>query len=168
MPEPDRSPSAGVPKGPCVLRSSRHALSVITTLATAGLLIAAPAAANAATTFRARAVQVAASHRGDPYVYGAIGPHRFDCSGFTLYVFRQVGKSLTHNAAGQYRQTQHIAKTNKRPGDLIFYTSNGSASGITHVAIYAGNGYTWVAPHSGSHVERQKIYTSHYLVGRVR
>ena len=125
-------------------------------------------AADAALTFRQRAVQIAAAHSGDPYVYGATGPHRFDCSGYTLYVFRQVGKSLVHNAEGQYRQTLHIAKSDKRPGDLIFYTSNGAASGISHVAIYAGGGYTWVAPHSGSRVQKQAIYTSHYLVGRVR
>lgn len=119
-------------------------------------------------TFRQKAVQVAANQKGDPYSYGAAGPNRFDCSGLTLFVYKKVGKSLVHNAAGQYRQTRHIAKTNKRPGDLIFYTSNGSASGITHVAIYAGNGYTWVARHSGTTVTKQAIYTSAYIVGRVR
>ena len=128
----------------------------------------ASAATAAATTFRQKAVNVAASHKGDPYVYGAAGPHKFDCSGLTLYAYREVGKSLVHNAAGQYRQTRHIGRSSKRPGDLIFYTTNGAASGITHVAIYAGNGYTWVAAHSGTHVKKQAIYTSHYLVGRVR
>ena len=146
------------------LRPLLTALAAVAVLLT--VLPVPPAAA--ATNFRQRAVQIAARHEGDPYVYGAAGPHRFDCSGLTLYVFRRVGKSLVHNAAGQYRQTRHIAKSNKRPGDLIFYTSNGTASGITHVAIYAGNDSTWVAPHSGSHVEKQAIYTSHYLVGRVR
>lgn len=145
---------------------------LLATTATASLAIAllpagSPAQASPM-TFRQHAVQIAAGHNGDPYVYGAAGPHKFDCSGFTLYVYRQVGKSLVHNAEGQYRQTLHVAKSDKRPGDLIFYTSNGLASGITHVAIYAGNGYTWVAPHSGSNVHKQSIYTSHYLVGRVR
>jgi cell wall-associated NlpC family hydrolase len=122
--------------------------------------------AHAATiSFRQKAVQIAAYQKGDPYRYGAAGPNAFDCSGLTLYAYKQVGKSLVHNAAGQYRQTIHIAKSNKRPGDLIFYTYSGS---ITHVAIYAGNGYTWVAPHTGTRVERQRIYSSHYLVGRVR
>ena len=151
--------------------SVRHALAriaVATVAASLGLSIAPATSAEAATTFRQRAVQIAAAHKGDPYVYGATGPHRFDCSGFTLYVFRQVGKSLVHNAAGQYRQTRHIAKSDKRPGDLIFYTSNGAASGITHVAIYAGAGYTWVARRSGTTVTKQAVYTSHYLVGRVR
>lgn len=149
----------------------RVARLLATTLATCTAVAALPATAPAEAstmTFRQHAVQIAAAHKGDPYVYGAAGPHRFDCSGFTLYVYRQVGKSLVHNAEGQYRQTLHVAKSDKRVGDLIFYTSNGRASGITHVAIYAGNGYTWVAPHSGSNVHKQAIYTSHYLVGRVR
>ena len=141
-------------------------LTALTLLASA--LVVAPSAHASPLTFRQKVVRVAASHKGDPYVYGAAGPHKFDCSGYTLYVFRQVGESLVHNAAGQYRQTRHIAKRNKRRGDLIFYSSNGAASGITHVAIYAGHGYTWVAPHSGTQVQRQAIYTSHYLVGRVR
>ena len=122
--------------------------------------------AHAATiSFRAKAVQIAAYQKGDPYRYGAAGPNAFDCSGLTLFAYKQVGKRLVHNAAGQYRQTRHISHANKRPGDLIFYTYGGS---ITHVAIYAGHGYTWVAPHSGTRVERQRIYSSHYLVGRVR
>jgi len=141
---------------------------MVTVGAAATVLPPAATAEASPMTFRQHAVQIAAAHNGDPYVYGAAGPHRFDCSGFTLYVYRQVGKSLVHNAEGQYSQTQHIAKSDKRAGDLIFYTSNGRASGITHVAIYAGNGYTWVAPHSGSNVHKQAIYTSRYLVGRVR
>ena len=151
-----------------LFRHVLHPLAAAAAVAGIGLSVLPAAPADAAMTFRQRAVQIAAAHKGDPYVYGATGPHRFDCSGFTLYVFRQVGRSLVHNAAGQYRQTLHIAKANKRPGDLIFYTSNGAASGITHVAIYAGNGYTWVARRSGTTVTKQAIYTSHYLVGRVR
>lgn len=149
----------------------RHALAPIaaaTAAASIGLSLVPATPAEAAMSFRQRAVQIAAAHKGDPYAYGAAGPHRFDCSGLTLYAFRKVGKSLVHNAAGQYRQTLHVAKSAKRPGDLIFYTGNGAASGITHVAIYAGGGYTWVARHSGTTVTKQAIYTSHYLVGRVR
>ena len=127
------------------------------------------ARAHAATiSFRAKAVQIAAYQKGDPYRYGAAGPNAFDCSGLTMYVYRQVGKSLVHNAAGQYRQTVHFARNMKRPGDLLFYTSNGRGSGIYHVAIYAGNGYQWAAPHSGTRVQKQRIYSSRYLVGRVR
>ena len=124
--------------------------------------------AHAATIgFRAKALQIAAYQKGDPYRYGASGPNAFDCSGLTLFAYKQTGHYLVHNAEGQYKQTWHIAKRNKRPGDLIFYTSNGRASGIYHVAIFAGNGYQWAAPHSGTRVQKQHIYSSRYLVGRV-
>ena len=154
------------------LRPARASLTAcLIAAATTATVIAAPTASPAsasALTFRQKAVQVAASHKGDPYSYGAAGPHRFDCSGLTLYAYKQVGKSLVHSASGQYSQTRHIAKSEKRPGDLIFYTSNGRASGIYRVALYAGNGYTWAARRSGTTVTKQKIYSSGYLVGRVR
>ncbi|HET7312672.1 MAG TPA: NlpC/P60 family protein [Mycobacteriales bacterium] len=125
--------------------------------------------AHAATlTFRQKAVQIAAYQKGDPYRYGADGPNAFDCSGLTKYAFKQTGHYLQHSTSGQWNETRHISKSNKRPGDLIFYTSNGRPSGIYHVALYAGNGYTWVARHSGTYVTKQRIYSSSYLVGRVR
>ena len=122
--------------------------------------------AHAATIgFRAKALQIAAYQKGDPYRYGAAGPNAFDCSGLTLYAYKQTGHYLVHNAAGQYRQTRHISKRDKRPGDLLFYYYGGS---ITHVTIFAGHGYQWAAPHTGTRVQKQRIYSSHYLVGRVR
>jgi peptidoglycan DL-endopeptidase CwlO len=118
-------------------------------------------------TFRQKAVQIASYQKGDPYRYGAAGPNAFDCSGLTMYSYKQVGVWLPHNAESQYYRTWHIAKRSKRPGDLLFYTSNGRGSGIYHVAIYAGNGYQWAAPHTGTVVKKQRIYSSRYLVGRV-
>ncbi|HET7530933.1 MAG TPA: NlpC/P60 family protein [Mycobacteriales bacterium] len=119
-------------------------------------------------TFRQKAVQIASFQKGDPYRYGADGPNAFDCSGLTKYAYKQTGHYLQHSTSGQWRETMRIRKHHKRPGDLIFYTSNGRPSGIYHVALYAGNGYTWVARHSGTRVTKQKIYSSRYLVGRVR
>ena len=143
-------------------------LTALSFVALSGATTDSAGKAHAATiTFRQKAVQIAAYQKGDPYRYGAAGPNAFDCSGLTMYVYHQVGKSLVHNAEGQYRETVHFIKSKKRPGDLLFYTSNGRASGIYHVAIYAGNGYQWAAPHSGTRVQKQRIYSSHYLVGRV-
>jgi cell wall-associated NlpC family hydrolase len=125
--------------------------------------------AHAATiTFRAKAVQIASYQKGDPYRYGADGPNAFDCSGLTKFAYKQAGHYLQHSTSGQWNETRHISKANKHRGDLIFYTSNGRGSGIYHVALYAGHGYTWVARHSGTTVTKQKIYSSSYLVGRVR
>lgn len=38
-----------------------------------------------------------------PYVYGAAGPNSFDCSGFTMYVYKHFGISLPHGATSQSR-----------------------------------------------------------------
>jgi len=73
---------------------------------------------------------------GTPYLYGGSTTAAFDCSGFTSYVFRQVGVNLPRSAAGQYASAQKVS--NPRPGDLVFFSENGSR--VSHVGIYVGNG----------------------------
>jgi cell wall-associated NlpC family hydrolase len=112
-----------------------------------------------------RVLRVARSRKGSPYQYGAAGPHRFDCSGLVMWVFhRALGRSLPHNAAEQYYRSRHISRRDLRPGDLIFVDNGGS---ISHVGIFAGHGYWWVAPHTGTRVHKQKIYAAHFLYGRI-
>jgi cell wall-associated NlpC family hydrolase len=102
--------------------------------------------------------------KGKPYVYGAAGPHSFDCSGLVRFVFgHSVHRWLPHNAAAQYHSVKHIGRAGLRKGDLIF-TDNGS---ITHVGIFAGHHHWWVAPHTGTHVQLQRIYQAHFVYGRV-
>lgn len=79
----------------------------------------------------------AESHLGQPYVYGAAGPHSFDCSGFTTYVFKEVGISLPRVAAAQEKFGTNIAKSELRPGDLVFFGPH--SSNINHVGIYVGD-----------------------------
>ena len=50
------------------------------------------------------------------------------------------------------------------PGDLVFFTGSG---GVYHVAIYAGDGTVWHAPHSGAVVSQEPIWTSSVFYGRV-
>lgn len=118
----------------------------------------------AADAFGKRVIEEAARHYGKPYQWGAAGPNRFDCSGFTMYVFGRFGKSLPHNSRQQYSVVRKVAKSDKRVGDLIF-TYN--SSGIHHVSIYAGNGYIWHSPRSGSYVHKKKMWSNSYYVGRV-
>jgi len=111
-----------------------------------------------------RVLREAARQKGKPYRYGGDGPGSFDCSGLVRYVFMHaVGRVLPHNAAAQYHSVRHIAKSGLQPGDLIF-TDNGY---ISHVGIYAGHHHWWVAPHTGTHVQLQRIYRAHFLYGRV-
>jgi cell wall-associated NlpC family hydrolase len=113
----------------------------------------------------ARVLAVAASLKGSPYQFGAAGPYRFDCSGYTMYVYRKAaGKNLPHNANLQQYSGKHVAQGSKRAGDLIVFRSGGYG---THAAIYAGGGYMWAAPHTGARVQKQKIYSSSYVVRRI-
>jgi cell wall-associated NlpC family hydrolase len=108
----------------------------------------------------------ARSRKGSPYRYGATGPHRFDCSGLTRWVYARVGKSLPHSSSRQVSRVDRVwHRRNVRRGDLVFFTSRGS---VYHVAIYAGHGYIWHAPYSGARVRRDHIWTSSVFYGRVR
>jgi cell wall-associated NlpC family hydrolase len=143
------------------LRASALLLLVVSAL---GLLATTATPAQALTSYQYRVLHEAASHKGQPYVYGAAGPTKFDCSGFTLYVFSRLGKRLPHNSAMQYSAVRHISKSSKAPGDLIFLKN--SSGRIYHVGIYAGSGRMWHSPRSGSYVKLSDIWSSSYVVGR--
>jgi cell wall-associated NlpC family hydrolase len=114
-----------------------------------------------------KVLKAAASRKGDPYVYGAAGPHRFDCSGLVLWAFgRALGKSLPHSAEMQMQRSKPIYhRANLRPGDLIFEVDSGGYA--YHVGIFAGHNHWWVAPHSGSQVQLQHLYPSRKRFGRL-
>ena len=126
------------------------ALLALLTALFGSLLVTTGSPADATTT-GAAAVHEASRHNGQPYVYGAAGPSRFDCSGFTMYVYSRFGKRLPHNSSAQYSAVQHIAKSSKQVGDLIFIRS--SSGSIGHVGLYAGSGRMWDAPRSGENVK---------------
>lgn len=78
---------------------------------------------------------------GTYYSWGGNGPKGYDCSGFTLAAFQQAGKSLPRTSSAQYGAAkQYVSLSNLQPGDLVFWSNNGSQSGVYHVAIYIGNG----------------------------
>lgn len=114
--------------------------------------------------FGVRVVREAARHKGAPYQWGAEGPDRFDCSGFTLYVFRKFGVTLPRTAEQQYEASRHLPADHKQLGDLIFFGSPGS---IHHVGIYAGHNEMWAAVQTGDYVRLESISGRPYLVGRV-
>ncbi len=76
---------------------------------------------------------------GKSYSYGGGGPNSFDCSGFTMYVFRQHGVNLPHNAADQFKAGMKLSRDQLAAGDLVFFSYYSSA-GIQHVGIYIGDG----------------------------
>jgi cell wall-associated NlpC family hydrolase len=113
-----------------------------------------------------KVLTVAYNHRGDPYQWGAAGPNRFDCSGLVMYAFyRALGQHLPRTAEEQKKASHRIwHRANLRPGDLVFATT--SSGYAYHVGIYAGNGYMWDAPHTGSHVQKQLMWPARWRYGR--
>lgn len=110
-----------------------------------------------------RAVRAARTRAGSPYVYGAAGPTRFDCSGLVQWSFRKVGKRLPRTSGAQVSATRRVA--HPRRGDLVFFTSGGR---VYHVGIYAGDHMLWHASRPGTPVRKDRIWTSSVFYGRVR
>ena len=86
-------------------------------------------------------VDLALTKVGCRYVSGCQGPKKFDCSGLVYWVYKQYGYDLKPGARNQWSILgSTIKKADLRPGDLLFYSKNGKASGIFHVGIYIGDG----------------------------
>ena len=86
---------------------------------------------------------------GNPYVYGGTSlTNGADCSGFVMSVFAQFGYSLPRVAADQYYQSVQKSVADLEPGDLVFY-----GSGISHVALYIGDGQIIHASTSASGIK---------------
>ncbi len=74
---------------------------------------------------------------GNPYIMGGQSLAGTDCSGFTCYVFRDFGISISRTPSGQYSSAgRSVSLEEAQPGDIICY-GNG---GCSHVALYIGNG----------------------------
>ncbi|MBV9593262.1 MAG: C40 family peptidase [Actinobacteria bacterium] len=78
----------------------------------------------------------------------------FDCSGLSLYAWAPYTK-LVHFAATQYATAGrlHPSVAELLPGDLVFWSGDRTAGGISHVAVYVGEGDVIQAPQSGEVVE---------------
>ena len=85
-------------------------------------------------------VDYAKQYLGCKYVYGGSGPSTFDCSGFTMYVYKHFGISLSHSARAQSKNGTYVAKEDLQPGDLVFFKDYETMDGIGHCGIYIGDG----------------------------
>ncbi|MEU4559175.1 NlpC/P60 family protein [Actinoplanes sp. NPDC023936] len=103
-----------------------------------------------------KALEFALAQRGDPYVWSEEGPDQYDCSGLMYAAYRQpsVGYPLTRVSRDQYYQTRDraVSRYSLLPGDLLFFSSSNSWTGIHHVAMYAGEGMMVEAPRTGLNV----------------
>lgn len=122
-----------------------------------------------------KAVDLALTKLGTPYSQELRNQEGyFDCSSFTYWVYSQLGIYLQHGgsntaaAQGRYITENNLAISydSLAPGDLIFYSFevNNRYLNISHVAIYAGNGYVVDASFSKKKVVYRPIYSTGSIV----
>jgi cell wall-associated NlpC family hydrolase len=97
-------------------------------------------------------VDIAMQYLGVPYVWAGSTPAGFDCSGFTSYVFAQVGIDLPRTSSEQRYAGTQVAASEAQPGDLIWSPG--------HIAIYAGDGMQVEAPVPGETVRYTEVWQS--------
>lgn len=108
-------------------------------------------------------VEYAKQYLGCPYVYGGSGDKSFDCSGFTMYVYKKFGYTLSHSATAQSKVGTYIAKEDLQAGDLVFFLDYETMDGIGHCGIYIGNGeFIHASSGSGYCVKISNLLTGSY------
>jgi len=154
--------------GAVTFTTSPHVTGTYRTLFTGTSTVKSKASNQIKVTVKHSGAQILAeakSHTGALYKFAAAGPKRFDCSGYTLYVYRKAaGKSLPHKANSQQKYGKAVSKSKKKVGDLIIFRSGSYGY---HAAVYAGGGYIYDSPHSGARVGKHKIWSSNYVVRRL-
>jgi len=105
------------------------------------------------------AIATAKTYLGVPYVWGGESYGGVDCSGLTMLAWGSAGVDLPHLSRAQYGYGTHVPIGSMAPGDLIFWSSNGTQSGIYHVAIYLGDGQMIEAPTFGVPVRITGVYS---------
>jgi cell wall-associated NlpC family hydrolase len=114
-------------------------------------------------------VNTALGQLGDPYVWGAVGPDAFDCSGLVVYSWGQAGYRVrVRTAAQMYLNSTPVPRGQERAGDLLFgeFTSRGAG----HVMIVVRPGFAVQAPHTGDFVKitHYDSYPSSWVIGRLK
>lgn len=97
-------------------------------------------------------ISIASRYVGVPYVSGGSSPSGFDCSGFTSYVFGQLGYSLPHSSSAQSGYGTKVPASEAQPGDLMWTPG--------HVSIYAGGNTMIDASKPGTVVDFRPIWQS--------
>ena len=107
-------------------------------------------------------VSLAKQYLGYNYVSAGKSPSTgFDCSGFTSYVYKQFGVSLSGSSSGQASAGTHVSKSDLEPGDLLIF-NNSSNSSVGHVGIYIGDDEFIHAANGSKGVITTSLSSSYY------
>ena len=118
---------------------------------------------------RAQMAEKALNYNGYPYVWGGASAGGFDCSGFTQYVFANLGIALNRTVATQLENGVIISKEDLQCGDLVFFqNTTGWGHFASHIGIYIGNGQMIHSGNSGVAVVNLEdaYYTYHFMCAR--
>ena len=107
-----------------------------------------------------KVISLAKGKVGNKYVWGATGPNSFDCSGFTSWLYKQVGINIPRVSKDQSKYGQSVNRSNLQPGDLLFFNTSGS--GVSHVGLYIGNGQMIHAANSKKGVRYDSVTSGYY------
>ncbi|MEZ0095779.1 NlpC/P60 family protein [Streptacidiphilus sp. EB129] len=135
--------------------SSAYAAATQATAATTQTAVQAPGGSTSSGI--AAAVAFAKSQVGDAYVYGGTSSAGWDCSGLAQASLAQAGISIPRVAADQAAASTHVSLDALQPGDLLFWSNDGTDAGVYHVAIYIGGGQYVEAANPSSGVKYETI-----------
>ncbi|MFF0679198.1 NlpC/P60 family protein [Streptomyces tendae] len=107
----------------------------------------APGGGTQASGAAGKAVGFAMAQIGKPYVWGAVGPSSYDCSGLTSAAWAAAGHPIPRTSQAQWGGLTRVSLSSARPGDLIIYYSD-----ATHVGMYIGGGQIVHAPRPGRNI----------------
>lgn len=108
--------------------------------------------------------EYALQYVGCDYVYGTRGPDTFDCSGLVYYVYKHFGYTVEPSSRNQWSTlSQTVKKADLLPGDVVFFSDNGKASGIYHVGIYIGDNKIVHAANSRKGVITTDLSVNYYV-----